>query len=41
MHYWKFVYTELLCGIAEVEEIKCNCNQCQTELNEYKTTLIR
>jgi len=35
MYYWKFVYAELLFRVAELEEAKCSCFTCQTELDNY------
>jgi len=35
MYYWNFVYAELLFRIAELEEAKCSCITCQTELENY------
>ena len=39
MYYWKFVHAELIFRIAELEEAKCSCHTCQTELDNYKTYL--
>lgn len=34
--YWIKVYAELLFRIDELEEQKCNCFKCQTDLNSYQ-----
>jgi hypothetical protein len=39
LYYWKFVYAELLYRIAELEEVKCSCLTCQTELKNYRAYL--
>jgi hypothetical protein len=33
--YWIKVYAELLFRIDELEEQKCNCFKCQTDLDKY------
>jgi hypothetical protein len=35
--YWIKVYAELLFRINELEEQKCNCFKCQTDLDNYKS----
>jgi len=35
--YWVKVYAELLFRINELEEQKCNCFKCQTDLGNYKS----
>jgi len=35
--YWIKVYAELLFRIDELEEQKCNCFKCQTDLGNYKS----
>ena len=35
--YWIKVYAELLFRINELEEQKCNCFKCQTDLSNYKS----
>ena len=34
--YWIKVYAELLFRIDELEEQKCNCFKCQTDLDSYR-----
>ena len=38
-YYWKFVQAELLYRIAELEESKCSCFTCQSELEKFKAYL--
>ena len=35
LEYWVKVYAELLYRINELEEQKCNCFKCQTDLSNY------
>jgi len=34
--YWIKVYAELLFRIYEMEDQKCNCFKCQTDLENYR-----
>lgn len=38
-NYWRLVYAELLYRIDYLEERKCNCFRCNTELQSYKEYL--
>jgi hypothetical protein len=37
--YWIKVYAELLFRIYEMEDQKCNCFKCQTDLENYRSYL--
>ena len=37
--YWIKVYAELLFRIYEMEDQKCNCFKCQTDLDNYRIYL--